>query len=122
MARFAAQPRTAAVGARLDGLVACALAELRSAETSLGLAGEQQEAAEAEYSQAFELYRAQEATSLDVSTSENSLASARRAVAEESLNRDIALLRLWYAAGAIREAVGLADHTNNDTPAAAAQE
>ena len=111
---------TARTAARED--VRTALAELRSAETSLGLAGEQQEAAEAEYSQAFELYRAQEATSLDVSTSENSLASARRAVAEESLNRDIALLRLWYAAGAIREAVGLADHTNNDTPAAAAQE
>ncbi len=111
---------TARTAARED--VRTALAELRSAETSRGLAGEQLEAAEAEYGQAYELYRAQEATSLDVSISENSLASARRAVAEESLNRDIALLRVWYAAGAIREAVGMANNMNNDTPAPAAQE
>jgi outer membrane protein len=111
---------TARMAARDD--VRTALAELRSAEKSLGLAREQLTAAQAEYDQSFDLYRAQEATSLDVSTSENSLASARRAVAEESLNRDIALLRVWYAAGAIRDAVGLANNTNNDTPAPAAQE
>ena len=84
-----------------------ALADLRSAETGLQLAKEQLQAAQAEYEQAFELYRAQEATSLDVSSSEQSLADARRAVAEETLNRDLAELRVWYAAGSIKEAVGL---------------
>src|SRR6185436_9846938 len=84
-----------------------ALVDLRAAETSLGLAREQLAAAEAEYQQSFELYRAQEATSLDVATSEASLADARRAVAEETLNRDLAGLRVWYAAGALKEAVGV---------------
>ena len=84
-----------------------ALADLQSAERGLQLATEQLEAAQAEYEQAFELYRAQEATSLDVATSETSLADARRAVAEENLNRDLARLRVWYAAGAIKEAVML---------------
>ena len=84
-----------------------ALADLRSAETGLQLANEQLDAAQAEYDQAFELYRAQEATSLDVATSETSLADARRAVAEETLNRDLAELRVWYAAGAMKEAVGV---------------
>ncbi|MDQ3280303.1 MAG: TolC family protein [Acidobacteriota bacterium] len=95
-----------------------ALADLRSAETGLQLAKEQLQAAEAEYEQAFDLYRAQEATSLDVATSETSLADARRAVAEETLNRDLAELRVWYAAGAIKESVGVsspadAPNTNN---------
>jgi outer membrane protein len=84
-----------------------ALADLLSADTGLQLAKEQLEAAQAEYEQAFELYRAQEATSLDVSASETSLAEARRAVAEETLNRDLAELRVWYAAGSIKEAVGV---------------
>lgn len=95
----------AKLGARED--VNRALADLRAAEVGLQLANEQVAAAEAEYEQAFELYRAQEATSLDVSTSETSLADARRAVAEETLNRDLAELRVWYAAGSIKEAVGL---------------
>lgn len=84
-----------------------ALADLRSARTGLQLANEQLEAAQAEYDQAFELYRAQEVTSLDLAASETSLAEARRAVAEETLNRDLAELRVWYAAGAIKEAVGV---------------
>lgn len=84
-----------------------ALVALQTAETSLQLAHEQLQAAEAEYEQAFELYRAQEATSLDVAASETSLAEARRAVSEETLNRDLARLRVWYAAGAIKEAVGV---------------
>jgi outer membrane protein len=84
-----------------------ALADLQSAERGLQLASEQIQAAQAEYEQAFELYRAQEATSLDVATSEASLADARRAVAEETLNLDLARLRVWYAAGAIKEAVGV---------------
>ncbi|HEX2120149.1 MAG TPA: TolC family protein [Thermoanaerobaculia bacterium] len=84
-----------------------ALADLRAAETGLGLANEQLTAAQAEYEQAFELYRAQEATSLDVAASEASLADARRAVAEETLNRELAELRVWYAAGGIQEATGV---------------
>jgi outer membrane protein len=84
-----------------------ALADVRSAETGLQLANDQLAAAQAEYEQAFELYRAQEATSLDVAASETSLADARRAVAEETLNLDLARLRVWYAAGAIKEAVGV---------------
>jgi outer membrane protein TolC len=88
-----------------------AFADLRSAETGLQLATEQLEAAQAEYEQAFDLYRAQEATSLDVSTSEASLADARRAVAEETLNRDLAELRAWHAAGALQEATSLKDAT-----------
>ena len=97
----------AKVGARED--VRTAISTLRESETSLGLAKEQLAAAEAEYNQVFELYRAQEATSLDVSTSETSLADARRAVAEETLNRDLAELRVWYAAGAMKDAVGVAN-------------
>ncbi|HEX8252189.1 MAG TPA: TolC family protein, partial [Thermoanaerobaculia bacterium] len=54
-----------------------ALADLRSSEIGLQLANEQLEAAQAEYEQAFELYRAQEATSLDLAASETSLADAR---------------------------------------------
>jgi outer membrane protein len=89
-----------------------ALSDLHAAETSLGLAREQLEAAEAEYQQAFDLYRAQEATSLDVAASEASLADARRAIAEETLNRQLAELRVWYAAGAMKEAVGIHQRSN----------
>jgi outer membrane protein TolC len=96
---------TAKVDARED--VRTALTALHEAETSLGLAKEQFAAAEAEYNQVFELYRAQESTSLDVATSEQSLADARRAVNEETLNHDLAELRVWYAAGAMKQGVGV---------------
>ena len=95
----------ARISARED--VHRAMIDLQSADTSLSLAKEQLAAADAEYTQSFELYRAQEATSLDVSTSEQSLAEARRAVANETLNHDLAELRVWYAAGALKEAVGV---------------
>lgn len=85
-----------------------ALVDLHSAETGLQLANEQLAAAQAEYDQSFDLYRAQESTSLDLATSEASLADARRAVAEETLNRDLARLRVWYSAGALKEAIGIA--------------
>ncbi|HET7712015.1 MAG TPA: TolC family protein [Thermoanaerobaculia bacterium] len=99
------QARLSAEEARTEARedVRRALADLRAIETSLRLAQEQVTAAEAEYNQAFELYRAQEATSLDVAISETSLADARRSVAEETLNYQIAQLRVWYAAGAMRE-------------------
>jgi outer membrane protein len=93
----------AKIAARED--VRQALVNLHAAETSLQLATEQLAAAEAEYAETFERYRAQEATSLDVAAGETSLADARRAVAEETLNRDLSQLRVWYAAGALKEAV-----------------
>lgn len=98
-----------------------ALADLRSAEIGLQLANEQLEAAQAEYDQAFELYRAQEATSLDLAASEASLADARRAVAEETLNRELAELRVWYAAGAMKDAVNVSSTDATDAGGAAAQ-
>jgi outer membrane protein TolC len=83
------------------------LSDLKAAQTTLQLASEQMTAAEAEYAQAFELYRAQEMTALDLAASEQSLADARRAVATETLNKNLAQLRVWYAAGAIKDAVGV---------------
>ena len=101
---------TARIGARED--VRQALAALRAAQTGFGLAQEQLTAAEAEYSQVFELYRAQEGTSLDVASSETSVAEARRAVAEESLNRELAELRVWYSAGALEDALNVRSGSN----------
>lgn len=95
----------AKIAARED--VRRAITDLYAADTTLQLAKEQFTAAEAEYAQAFELYRAQETTSLDLASSEISLADARRAVAAETLNHNLAQLRVWYAAGAIKDAVGV---------------
>ncbi|MDP9361361.1 MAG: TolC family protein [Acidobacteriota bacterium] len=95
----------AKIAARED--VRRALTDLHAADTTLQLAKEQLAAADAEYAQAFELYRAQETTSLDLASSEISLADARRAVAAETLNHNLAQLRVWYAAGAIKDAVGV---------------
>lgn len=96
---------TTKVNARED--VRRAFADLQAADTSLQLAKEQLAAAQAEYEQAFELYRAQETTSLDLAASETALADARRIVAEETLNHDLSQLRVWYAAGALKDAVGV---------------
>ncbi|MEO6191719.1 MAG: TolC family protein [Thermoanaerobaculia bacterium] len=79
-----------------------ALLNLRTAEKDLALAREQLAAAEAEYNQSFELYRAEEATSLDLQTSEAALASSRRAVANGTVNRDLAELNVWSAAGTLK--------------------
>ncbi|MGA8808648.1 MAG: TolC family protein [Thermoanaerobaculia bacterium] len=95
----------AKIAARED--VHRAVTDLNAADTTLQLAKEQLAAAEAEYAQVFDLYRAQESTSLDLATSEVSLADARRAVAAETLNHNLAQLRVWYAAGAIKDAVGV---------------
>jgi outer membrane protein len=94
----------AKIAARED--VRRALVDVHSADTTLQLAKEQLTAAQAEYDQAFELYRAQETTSLDLAASETALADARRAVAQEQLNHDLAELRVWYAAGELKNAVG----------------
>ncbi|HKB78734.1 MAG TPA: TolC family protein [Thermoanaerobaculia bacterium] len=101
--------------------VVTAVSNLQQTSTSLQLAKEQLTAAEAEYQQEFDLYRAQEATSLDLAASETSLADARRAVEEATLNHDLAQLRVWYAAGALKSAVGLpAAGTAAGAPAPAA--
>lgn len=85
--------------------VQLALLDLRTAETSLALAREQLAASEAEYEQTFELYQAQEATSLDLEASESSLADARRAVVTVTLDRELAQLRVWRAAGGLKSVV-----------------
>jgi outer membrane protein len=82
-----------------------ALLDLKTAETDLALAREQLAAAEAEYAQSFELYRAQEATSLDLQTSETALASARRAVVNGTVNRDLSELNVWSAAGTLKNLI-----------------
>jgi outer membrane protein len=82
-----------------------ALLNLQTVEKDLALAKEQLAAAEAEYSQSFELYRAEEATSLDVQTSEAALASSRRAVANGTVNRDLAELNVWSAAGTLKKLI-----------------
>jgi outer membrane protein len=82
-----------------------ALLELRTAEKDLALAKEQLAAADAEYGQSFELYRAQEATSLDLQTSEAALASSRRAVVNGTLNRDLAELNVWSAVGTLKSQI-----------------
>jgi outer membrane protein len=95
----------AKIAARED--VHRAVTDMNTAGMTLQLAKEQLAAAEAEYAQVFDLYRAQESTSLDLASSEVSLADARRAVAAETLNHNLAKLRVWYAAGAIKDAVGV---------------
>jgi len=82
-----------------------ALLELKTAEKDLALAKEQLAAADAEYAQSFELYRAQEATSLDLQTSEAALASPRRAVVNGTLNRDLAELNVWSAVGTLKNLI-----------------
>lgn len=82
-----------------------ALLDLQTAEKSLALARDQLAAAEAEHQQTFELYRAQEATSLDLQAAESSLVAARRAVVTESLSRDLAELNVWSAVGTLKNTI-----------------
>jgi len=90
-----------------------AYVDLEAASTALQLAKDQLAAAEAEYNQEFELYRAQEATSLDLASSEQSLADARRDVNASTLDRNLAVLRVWYSAGALKDATGLVETSRN---------
>jgi outer membrane protein len=80
-----------------------ALVGLQTTAASLQLAREQLAAAEAEYAQANELYRAQELTSLEAEAAETSLADARRAVATSELDRNLAELQVWAAAGLLKK-------------------
>jgi outer membrane protein len=82
-----------------------ALLELETAGKDLALAKEQLAAAEAQYNQSFELYRAEEATSLDLQTSEAALAAARRAVVNGTLSRELSELNVWSAAGTLKKLI-----------------
>jgi outer membrane protein TolC len=82
-----------------------ALLDLQTAATSLSLSEEQLRAAEAEYEQVSDLYRSQEATSLDIQSSETNLNDARRAVVVSRLARLLADLGVYYAAGDLKSAV-----------------
>jgi len=82
-----------------------ALLDLETAQTSLQLSQDQLQAVEAEYAQISDLYRNQEATSLDIQSAETSLADARRAVVVSRLARLIADLGIYFAAGDLKGAV-----------------
>jgi outer membrane protein len=82
-----------------------ALLDAHTAATALALGEEQLQAAEAEYTQVFEQYRNQEVTSLDAAASETTLADARRTVAIDRLNRQLAELSVWYAVGGLSSTV-----------------
>lgn len=88
-----------------------ALVDARAATASLELAREQLAAAEAEHQQVYELYRGQEATSLDVSASEAGLADARRALVVSRAERALYELNVWSAAGALKSALNLQEVT-----------
>ncbi len=83
--------------------VRLALLDLQTSDANLRLAREQLAAAEAEYQQASELYQAQEITALESEAAETSLADARRAVATGELDRAVAELRVWSAAGLLKQ-------------------
>jgi outer membrane protein len=82
-----------------------AFSDLETARANLALAAEQLTAAEAEYAQASELKRAQEITALESEAAEAALADARRAVATSRLDARLAELRVWSAAGRLKQAV-----------------
>ena len=82
-----------------------ALLDLGTAETALALSQDQLQAAEAEYAQVSDLYRSQEATSLDIQSSEANLADARRAVVVSRIARLVAELGVQFAAGDLKSAV-----------------
>jgi outer membrane protein TolC len=62
-------------------------------------------AAEAEYAQAFDLYKNQEITSVELETSETALASARRTAVTSRLGERKAELAAWFAAGLLGQVV-----------------
>jgi outer membrane protein len=82
-----------------------ALLDLETAETALALSRDQLAAAEAEYAQVSDLYRSQEATSLDIQSSEANLAVARRAVVVSRLARLLSELSVHFASGDLKSAV-----------------
>jgi outer membrane protein len=86
--------------------VRVALLDVETARTLSALAREELAAAEAEYQETFELYRAQEAAALELDTAEAALADARRRLAAAEIAATNAHLRALYLAGALKPAVG----------------
>jgi outer membrane protein len=89
--------------------VRTALLDLSAATSNLSLAEEQLKAAEAEHDQSLDLYRNQEATAVDLESAEAALADARRAAVTGRLDRMLAEIRAWYAAGALQAAISKED-------------
>ena len=82
-----------------------ALLDFETATTSLALSEDQLRSAEAEFQQVSDLYRGQEATSLDIQSSETNLNDARRAVVVSRLARLLSELAVYFAAGDLKSAV-----------------
>lgn len=98
--------RLADLKRRLREDLHAALLDVETARRVLALAAEELAAASKERDQAFELYRAQEATTLDLEAAELSLAQARRTTVTADIDVKTAELRAWYFAGALRTAFG----------------
>lgn len=89
---------------RLREEIHAVLLDVETARKVRELAEEELETAELEHSQAFDLYRAQESTALDLEAAELSLAGARRIAVTADIDSKIAELRAWYFAGALKQA------------------
>lgn len=100
-----AELRLAEVRQQVREEVRQALVDLETSRASLALSQEQLNAAQAEYDQASELYSAQEITALEAESAETSLAAARRAVVTSNINLRIAQLRVWSAAGVLKNSL-----------------
>lgn len=99
--------------------VHAALLDVATARKVRELAQEELATAQLEHSQAFELYRAQESTSLDLEAAELSLAGARRIAVTADIDAKIAELRAWYLTGALKSSFSPADAaapTEGDAP------
>jgi outer membrane protein len=81
-----------------------ALALLEVARRTKALADEQVKAAEAEYSQARDLYEQHEATALDLEAAESALSEARRALIQGRFAVLSAEASAWLAVGALADA------------------
>jgi outer membrane protein len=85
--------------------VRTALKTLELARAANNLGREALAAAEAEYAQAFDLYKNQEITSVELEASETGLASARRTAVTSRLGEKRAELAAWFAAGSLSKVV-----------------
>lgn len=99
-----ARLRLDALKRRLREEIHAALLDLETARKVRELAQGELETAGVEHAQAFELYRAQESTALDLEAAELSLAGARRIAVTADIDAKIAELRAWYLAGALKPA------------------
>jgi outer membrane protein len=81
-----------------------ALALLEAARRAKALADDQVEAAEAEYTQADDLYEEREVTALDLEAAESALSEARRAVIQGRFAVLQAEASAWLAAGSLADA------------------